>query len=178
MKAAEPVRFAIGASVLGSLLVATTSKGVCAVGLADEEDRLIEELRRNFPEATPSGALPELAAVRDHLEHLDAPLDLALDLRHGTEFQQRVWRALMEVPSGATVSYSALAERVAGPTAVRAVAAACGANLVAVLVPCHRAVAKNGALTGYRWGIERKRALLEREQQTTGGGVQATLPGF
>lgn len=177
MKAAEPVRFAIGTSALGSLLVATTAKGVCAVGLADDEHQLVEQLKRDFPAATPAGAMPELTAVLKLLEHPEAQPDLTLDL-HGTEFQRQVWRALMEVPPGATVSYSELAERVAGPTAVRAVAAACGANPVAVLVPCHRAVAKDGALTGYRWGVERKRALLERERLATGSDVQATLPGF
>lgn len=161
-----PVRFATAACSLGRLLVATTERGVCAVSLGDADDALIEELRARFPRADlerDANGLTDL--VRDVVATVDAPtraVPLPLDVR-GTAFQHRVWQALLAIPPGETRSYAQLARAIGAPTSTRAVAQACGANPVAVLVPCHRVVREGGALSGYRWGVERKAALLRRE---------------
>jgi AraC family transcriptional regulator, regulatory protein of adaptative response / methylated-DNA-[protein]-cysteine methyltransferase len=160
------IRFAVGECSLGSILVAATERGVCAILLGDDPDALVRDLQDRFPRAELVGgdAGFELLVARV-VAFVEAPgvgLDLPLDVR-GTAFQQRVWQALRAVPAGQTVSYSDIAARIGAPKAVRAVAQACGANSLAVAIPCHRVVRHDGALSGYRWGVERKRALLDRE---------------
>jgi len=160
------LRFAVGTCSLGEVLVAASDKGVCAILLGDDADALLRELQRRFPRAElvggDDGFERTVAAVVALVEAPRVGLDLPLDVR-GTAFQQRVWQALREIPHGTTVSYTDIARRIGAPSAVRAVAQACGANPLAVIVPCHRVVRHDGGLSGYRWGIERKRALLARE---------------
>ncbi|MEO6118329.1 MAG: bifunctional DNA-binding transcriptional regulator/O6-methylguanine-DNA methyltransferase Ada [Methylotenera sp.] len=164
------IRFAIGECSLGAILVASSEKGVCAIFLGNAPEKLVQDLQDAFPRAQLIGAdrdyemliaqvvgfieAPSLG--QDFIEHL--PLDI-----RGTAFQQRVWQALRRIPTGTTVSYSEIAQRIGAPKAVRAVAGACAANTIAVAIPCHRVVRNDGSLSGYRWGIERKKALLEIE---------------
>lgn len=163
----ERIRFAVGASTLGLVLAARSEKGLCALLLGDEAEDLIRDLRRRFPKAEvveADSALAETLAAAVAL--VEAPrfgATLPLDLR-GTAFQARVWGALQAIPPGETVSYGEIARRIDAPKAVRAVAQACGANPVAIATPCHRVVGADGALSGYRWGLARKKALLEREK--------------
>lgn len=162
----ERVSFALARSALGWVLVAATAKGICEIALGDERQALIEELKRRFSNASVNRDRTfgdVLAQVVAHIEAPERPFALPLDLR-GTVFQQRVWHALRGIPPGTTISYKALAERLDAPTSVRAVARACASNTIAIAVPCHRVVRSDGALAGYRWGTERKRALLERER--------------
>ena len=160
------IRFAIAACSLGALLVASTDKGVCAILLGDDADMLLRDLQDRFPQADLRGAEPDYEqTVAKVIGMVEAPalgLDLPLDVR-GTAFQQRVWQALREIPAGSTVSYAELARRIGLPTGARAVAGACAANALAIAIPCHRVVRNDGALSGYRWGVERKQQLLERE---------------
>ncbi len=160
------IRFAIGESSLGSILVAQSERGICAITLGDDPDSLIRDLQDRFPKAQLIGADREfeklVARVVGFVEAPRIGLDLPLDVR-GTAFQLRVWRALRKIPAGKTVSYTDIARRIGAPKAVRAVAQACGANPIAVAIPCHRVVRNDGALSGYRWGIERKQTLLEKE---------------
>jgi len=160
------IRFAVGECSLGSILVATSDRGVCAILLGDDPDELARELQDRFPRAMLIGGdagFEELVAkVVGLVESPRLGLDLPLDVR-GTAFQQRVWQALREIPAGKTVSYTEIAKRIGVPKSVRAVAQACSANSLAVAIPCHRVVRHDGGLSGYRWGVERKRALLERE---------------
>ncbi len=160
------IRFAIGECSLGAILVAATDKGVCAILLGDDPDTLAHDLQDRFPRARLIGGDPDferlVSAVVGFVEHPRRGLDLPLDIR-GTAFQQRVWQALREIPAGRTVSYSDVAARIGAPRSVRAVAQAIASNRLAVAIPCHRVVRNDGALAGYRWGVERKRALLERE---------------
>jgi AraC family transcriptional regulator, regulatory protein of adaptative response / methylated-DNA-[protein]-cysteine methyltransferase len=162
------IRFAVGECSLGSILVAQSEIGVCAILLGDDPDALARELQDRFPRATLVGADPEFEElVSKVVGFVEAPglgLDLPLDVR-GTAFQRRVWQALQEIPAGATVSYTEIARRIGAPKSVRAVAQACGANALAVAIPCHRVVRNDGGLSGYRWGVERKRTLLQREAQ-------------
>ena len=164
--AGESIRFAVGACSLGAVLVAATAKGVCAIGLGDDPDVLVHDLEDRFPRADLVGGDPEFEAlVARVIAFVEAPAlghDLPLDLR-GTTFQQRVWRALRNVPAGTTATYGEIAERIGAPGAARAVARACATNPLAVAIPCHRVVRTGGGLSGYRWGVERKRALLDRE---------------
>jgi AraC family transcriptional regulator of adaptative response/methylated-DNA-[protein]-cysteine methyltransferase len=160
------IRFAVGQCSLGSILVAATDKGVCAIQFGDDPDALVRDLQDRFPKAQLIGGDREfeqlVAKVVGFVEAPAQGLDLPLDVR-GTAFQQRVWQALREIPAGSTASYAEIANRIGAPKAVRAVAQACGANALAVAIPCHRVVRNDGALSGYRWGVERKRALLTRE---------------
>jgi AraC family transcriptional regulator of adaptative response/methylated-DNA-[protein]-cysteine methyltransferase len=160
------IRFAIGRCTLGAILVAATDRGVCAILLGDDAAELLRAFQDRFPRANLIGgdaAFERLVAlVVGFVETPAFGLDLPLDVR-GTAFQQRVWRALRAIPAGTTVSYAEVARRIGAPRAVRAVARAIASNPIAVAIPCHRVVASDGALTGYRWGIARKRALLERE---------------
>ena len=160
------IRFAIGQCSLGAILVAATDQGVCAILLGDDPDALARDLQDRFPRAELIGgdaAFEVLVAkVVGFVEHPGLGLDLPLDIR-GTAFQQRVWEALRQVGAGTTASYADIAERIGAPKAVRAVAQACAANSLAVAIPCHRVVRSDGALSGYAWGVERKRALLDRE---------------
>lgn len=160
------IRFAIGECSLGAILVASSAKGVCAILMGDDPNALIKDLQDRFPRADLIGGDNEyeqlVAKVVGFIEAPAIGLDLPLDVR-GTAFQQRVWQALREIPAGSTASYSEIANRIGLPQAVRAVAGACAANALAVAIPCHRVIRNDGALSGYRWGVERKRALLERE---------------
>jgi len=160
------IRFAVGECSLGSILVAATDRGVCAIMLGDDPDALVRDLQDRFPKARLIGGDTDfeqlVAKVVGFVEAPALGLDLPLDVQ-GTAFQQRVWQALRAIPSGATASYTEIAERIGAPQAVRAVAQACASNALAVAIPCHRVVRRDGALAGYRWGVERKRALLERE---------------
>jgi len=162
----QDIRFAIGECSLGAILVAQSGHGVCAILFGDDPDALARDLQDRFPKANLIGgdhAFEQLVAqVVGFVEAPAIGLDLPLDVR-GTAFQQRVWQALREIPAGVTASYSEVAQRIGSPKAVRAVAQACAANTLAVAIPCHRVVRNDGGLSGYRWGVERKRALLERE---------------
>ena len=160
------IRFAIGECSLGSILVASSDRGVCAILLGDDADKLVHDLQDQFPRANLIGGDAEfeqlVATVVGFIEAPGIGLDLPLDVR-GTAFQQRVWQALREIPAGETASYTDIANRIGSPKSVRAVAQACAANALAVAIPCHRVVRNDGGLSGYRWGVERKRALLGRE---------------
>ena len=160
------IRFAIGECSLGSILVAASERGVCSILIGDDPDALARDLQDRFPRAHLIGGDTEfeqmVAKVVGFVEAPALGLDLPLDVR-GTAFQQRVWQALREIPAGKTVSYSQVANRIGAPKAVRAVGAAIGANPLAVAIPCHRVIRNDGSLCGYRWGVERKRALIERE---------------
>jgi AraC family transcriptional regulator of adaptative response/methylated-DNA-[protein]-cysteine methyltransferase len=162
----EVIRFAIGECSLRSVLVAATGKGVCAILLGDDPAGLVRDLQGRFPKARLRIADKDLGQwMAKIVAFIEAPilgLDVPLDVR-GTAFQQRVWQALREIPVGSTASYTELANRIGSPKAVRAVAQACASNPIAVAIPCHRAVGNEGALSGYRWGVERKRVLLGRE---------------
>jgi len=158
-----PIGVAIGESSIGTVLLAHTRAGVCAVLVGDDADELRRELDRTMPDATGAGDAALLARVIERIEHpagagAEVPLDVG-----GTPFQRDVWHALVDIPSGETTTYAEVARRVGRPYAVRAVASAIAANPVAVLVPCHRVIRSDGSLSGYRWGVERKRVLLERE---------------
>jgi AraC family transcriptional regulator of adaptative response/methylated-DNA-[protein]-cysteine methyltransferase len=160
------IHFAVGECSLGSILVAKSEKGVCAIQFGEDPEILVHDLQDRFPRAQLIGGDAEfeqlVAQVVGFIEAPGIGLDLPLDVR-GTAFQQRVWAALREIPAGITVSYSDIARRIGAPGAVRAVAGACAANTLAVAIPCHRVVRSDGALSGYRWGIDRKRALIDRE---------------
>ncbi len=160
------IQFAVGQCSLGAILVAKSAKGVCAILLGDDPDALVRDLQDRFPRAGLTGGDAGFEAmVATVVGFVEAPgigLDLPLDVR-GTAFQQRVWQALQGIPAGETASYTEIARRIGLPKAVRAVAAACAANALAVAIPCHRVVRSDGALSGYRWGVARKRSLLERE---------------
>ena len=162
----EEIRFAIGASSLGAILVASSERGVASILIGDDPNALVEDLQDRFPHARLVGGDRDyeqlVAQVVGLVEAPRLGLDLPLDIR-GTAFQQRVWQALREIPPGRTVSYTEIAAKIGLPTAVRAVAGACAANNIAVAIPCHRVVRNDGALSGYAWGVERKRVLLSRE---------------
>lgn len=162
----ETIRHATGNSSLGTVLVASTEAGICALLIGDDPAELATELQHRFPEARLTGGDKSfqhlVARAVIHVEDPAKAWDLPLDLR-GTPFQQRVWQALREIPAGSTGSYTSVAERIGRPGSVRAVAGACAANPVAIAVPCHRVLRLDGGLSGYRWGIDRKRALLDRE---------------
>ena len=164
----EEIKFAVGQTSLGALLVASTEKGVAAILLGDDPDRLVRELQDRFPKARLIGADRHYEAlVARIVGFVEAPwigLNLPLDVR-GTAFQERVWKALRTIPPGRTATYSDIAQRIGAPNATRAVAKACASNLLAVAIPCHRVVRRDGTLSGYRWGVERKRALLASEAQ-------------
>jgi AraC family transcriptional regulator of adaptative response/methylated-DNA-[protein]-cysteine methyltransferase len=162
----ETIRFAVAACSLGALLVAATDKGICSILLGDDPDALVRDLQDRFPKAELIGAEPAFeATVAQVVAFVEAPrigLELPLDLR-GTAFQQRVWQALRSIPAGRTVGYAELAAQLGMPQGARAIAGACAANPVAIAVPCHRVVRNDGSISGYRWGVERKKSLLERE---------------
>jgi AraC family transcriptional regulator of adaptative response/methylated-DNA-[protein]-cysteine methyltransferase len=156
--------FVIGECSLGSILVAQSARGVCSILIGEDPALLARDLQVRFPEANLiSNENNELVAkVAGLVEKPGSGFDLSLDIR-GTVFQQRVWQALLQIPPGSTATYTDIANQIGMPGAVRAVAQACAANAVAVVIPCHRVVKSDGSLSGYRWGVERKRALLERE---------------
>jgi AraC family transcriptional regulator of adaptative response/methylated-DNA-[protein]-cysteine methyltransferase len=160
------IRFAVGQCSLGAILVAQSQKGICAILLGDDPQKVVENLQDQFPKAQFIGGDEQfeqlVAQVVGFVEQPSLGLNLPLDVQ-GTAFQERVWQALREIPPGATVSYAQVAARIGQPKAVRAVAQACRANCLAVAIPCHRVVRNDGELSGYRWGVDRKRKLLHRE---------------
>jgi AraC family transcriptional regulator, regulatory protein of adaptative response / methylated-DNA-[protein]-cysteine methyltransferase len=163
------IKFTISESSLGLVLIAASDKGVCAIFFGDDPATLATDLKKQFPQARLVGddpAFQELASkVIGFVEDPRVDLDLPLDIR-GTAFQHRVWQALRRIPPGATASYAEVAKAIGAPKAVRAVARACGSNRIAVAIPCHRVIGSDGSLTGYRGGIARKRALLDRETKS------------
>ncbi len=163
----EEIRFAVGQSTLGAILVASSKKGIAAILLGDDPEQLVRDLQDRFPKAKLIGAEKNYEAlIARVMGFIEAPgkggLSLPLDIR-GTAFQQRVWRALREIPAGKTVAYADIAKKIGSPKSVRAVAGACAANNIAVAIPCHRVVRTDGSLSGYAWGVERKRALISKE---------------
>ena len=172
----ETIRYVTVATPLGWALVAATARGVCLTALGDDRERLAAMVRERFPAAL---LVAEDAALKDWAEQIvrfitdpgQTP-DLPLDIR-GTAFQTRVWRALQRIPLGRTATYTEIARALGRPKAVRAVAQACAANNLALLVPCHRVIREDGDLAGYRWGLERKRALLEREREAAAADAAA-----
>jgi len=166
------IRFGLGICSLGAILIATSDRGVCAILLDRDPAALVSSLKECFPEAhlevVDTGMTKSMLSKAVALvEHPGVDQDLPLDMR-GTPFQLRVWQALREIPAGTTISYTELAQRIGSPKSVRAVATACAANTLAVAVPCHRVIRADGELSGYRWGVERRRALLKREARETG----------
>ena len=170
-KQQNELRFALAESSLGTILVAASEKGVCAISLGSDPEQLQQDFQDRFANAgLIRGGEDFDAWVASVVAFVEAPgigLSLPLDIR-GTAFQQRVWQALTEIPLGTTLSYTELAERIGSPKAVRAVARACATNPIALAIPCHRVVRSDGALSGYRWGVERKRVLIERERNHPG----------
>jgi AraC family transcriptional regulator of adaptative response/methylated-DNA-[protein]-cysteine methyltransferase len=166
--AGATIRFALGECSLGAILVAATDKGVCAITLGDDPQDLVRAFQDDFPNAQLVGGDNDferiVAAVVGFVEGAPSEFKLPLDVR-GTAFQQRVWQALRDIPVGKTASYSEIAAKIGAPASVRAVAGACASNKIAIAIPCHRVVRTDGSLSGYRWGVERKRALLQRESQ-------------
>jgi AraC family transcriptional regulator, regulatory protein of adaptative response / methylated-DNA-[protein]-cysteine methyltransferase len=160
------IRFAVGQASLGAVLVAATDKGVCAILLGDDPHALVRDLQDRFPRAEFEGGDADfermVAQVVGLVEAPGQRLDLPLDIR-GTAFQQKVWAALRAIPAGRTATYTEIARAIGQPKAVRAVAQACAANPLALAIPCHRVVRSDGDLSGYRWGVERKRKLIDRE---------------
>lgn len=167
------IRFAIGECSLGSILVASSDRGVCAIFLGADPVALVRDLQDRFPRSNLIGGDSKfeqlVATVVGFIEAPAIGLDLPLDIR-GTAFQQRVWQALRKIPAGSTASYTEIARRIGAPKSVRAVAQACAANTLAVAIPCHRVVRNDGGLSGYRWGVERKQALLEKEARNEHAG--------
>src|SRR6195952_1917720 len=164
------IAFSIGETALGKILVARSAVGVGAILIGSDTDELSRDLAMRFPE---SRLVADEQRLRDDLSNVarfigkpSEGIDLPLDMRHGTPFQRRVWDALLAIPCGSRVTYAALAHRIGMPNAARAVASACAANAIALGIPCHRVVRSDGTLSGYRWGLERKRALLNRETVT------------
>jgi AraC family transcriptional regulator of adaptative response/methylated-DNA-[protein]-cysteine methyltransferase len=176
----EAIRFATAKTALGWVLVAATEKGVCAAELGDRRESLVQALRARFAAADVredrAGLRDWIAQIAAFIASPDHALELPLDVR-GTAFQAQVWRALQRIPLGSTASYSEIAAALGRPRAVRAVAQACAQNPVALVVPCHRAVRRDGELAGYRWGVERKRALLARESAAVIRGTRRARSG-
>ncbi|MBO1358647.1 bifunctional DNA-binding transcriptional regulator/O6-methylguanine-DNA methyltransferase Ada [Acetobacter sacchari] len=164
----EVLHFAVAQCSLGAILVASSEKGVASILIGDDPEALVLDLQDRFPKAKLIGADPDyeknIAKVIGFVETPNQGLDLPLDVR-GTVFQQRVWQALRQIPAGETVTYAEVARRIGQPTATRAVAGACASNHIAVAIPCHRVIRNDGSLSGYRWGVERKRHLLRREAE-------------
>ncbi|AOI90783.1 bifunctional DNA-binding transcriptional regulator/O6-methylguanine-DNA methyltransferase Ada [Burkholderia pseudomultivorans] len=167
--AGTAIRFAVGQCTLGAILVAQSERGICAILLGDDPDLLVRNLQDQFPQAQFVGGDADfetlIAQVVGFVEAPSIGLNLPLDVR-GTAFQERVWQALRDIPPGTTVSYAEIAQRIGAPKATRAVAQACGSNPIAVAIPCHRVVRRDGDISGYRWGVDRKRELLRREAKS------------
>lgn len=161
----EEIVYSTGDCFLGALLVATSARGVCAILLGDDTAGVARELRRQFPHARPRDGSPLIDKVAAFVAEPARGLDVPLDLR-GNAFQRRVWQALVEIAPGSRQTYSEVARRIGAPQSAKEVGEACAANVLAVAVPCHRVVRKDGGLAGYRWGLKRKRALLERESES------------
>lgn len=165
--ASHDIVFSVGDSSAGKILIARTVVGVCAVLIGADEDALRRDLATRFPDRvltwTASKLNDEIEKVAQYLDRPTSGFKLPLDMRHGTLFQRRVWDALLRIPYGATITYAALACRVGDPKSARAVASACAANAVALGIPCHRVIRSNGTISGYRWGVELKRSLIDKE---------------
>jgi O-6-methylguanine DNA methyltransferase len=165
--ASQDIVFAIGNGSVGKILVARTVVGICAVLFGTDEDALQSDLEARFPDRiltrTDSELNDEIEKVAQYLKRPVDGFTLPLDMRHGTLFQRRVWDALLTIPYGATITYGALARRVGEPNGARAVAGACAANAIALGIPCHRVIRSDGTISGYRWGVELKRSLLDKE---------------
>ncbi|WP_027052434.1 methylated-DNA--[protein]-cysteine S-methyltransferase [Mesorhizobium erdmanii] len=165
--ALDTIAYAIGESAIGTILAARSRIGVCAILIGSDAEALAQDLAGRFPGnmlvEDEASLRDDLAAIARFVETPGIGLDLPLDMRHGTPFQQRVWGVLRTIPCGATLTYTALARRLGQPNGARAVATACAANAIALGIPCHRVVHADGTPSGYRWGIERKRVLLDRE---------------
>ena len=161
------IAFSIGECALGKVLIARSAVGVCAILFGSDATVLQRDLADRFPNrrlVSDEGRLrDDLSKVAQFIETPSGELELPLDMRHGTPFQRRVWEALRTIPCGAIITYGALARRIGKPNAARAVASACAANAIAMGIPCHRVALRNGTLSGYRWGVERKRVLINRE---------------
>lgn len=168
MPHAGPVRYLMTDCTLGRLIVAATCEGICLAFIADDHENAVDELKSHFPNAMPAGD-EQLSQWCDTItRHIDDPateLAVPLDIQ-GTDFRKRVWAELQHIPPGTTITYTELAQRCDCPESVRAVASACAANLIAVAIPCHRVIRSDGSLSGYRWGIERKRMLIEQESRS------------
>lgn len=162
------ISYGFGRCSLGSILVASSERGICAISLGDDPERMTHQLLEKYPYAKPADSESEfeqlIARIAGFVEAPVVELDLPLDMC-GTAFQQRVWQTLREIPVGTTVSYADIARQIDAAKAVRAVAGACAANTLAVAIPCHRVVRSDGSLSGYRWGVERKAELQRREKQ-------------
>ena len=176
------MQYTISESTLGLVLTAESAAGICAVLLGDDAGALRDDLRRRFPgaelregDAGVQGRAARLVSALEHPVHDNVSRAFPLDLR-GTGFQRNVWNALRDIQPGVTTTYTTIARRLGRPSSARAVAHACAANPIAVLIPCHRVVRSDGALAGYRWGIERKRALLEREAGASRTGTRQSAP--
>jgi len=165
--ASHDIVFSIGDGSAGKILIARTVVGVCAVLIGADEDALRSDLEARFPDRvltwTASKLDDELEKVAQYLDRPTDGFELPLDMRHGTLFQRRVWDALLTIPYGATITYAALARRIGDPNGARAVASACAANAIALGIPCHRVIRRNGTISGYRWGVELKRSLIDKE---------------
>ena len=163
----EAIRFSIADSSFGSVLVAESDKGVCAVLINRARQALGIELQKHFPRALLQKKKPAstswVAKVLSVIENPARTIDIPLDIR-GTLFQQQVWKSLREIPAGSTASYADIARKLNKPKAMRAIAGACAANLIAILIPCHRVIRSDGSLSGYRWGAACKKKLLQREE--------------
>ncbi|TSE14175.1 methylated-DNA--[protein]-cysteine S-methyltransferase [Mesorhizobium intechi] len=163
----DTISYAVGQSAIGKILAARGPVGVCAILIGSDAEALEQDLAARFPGKVvvddKAALRGDLAAIARFIETPGAGLDLPLDMSHGTPFQQRVWEVLRAIPCGATTTYTALARRLGQPNGARAVATACAANAIALGIPCHRVVRADGTLSGYRWGSERKRALLDKE---------------
>ncbi len=162
----EKIFFALGESSLGTVLIAKSAAGICAISMDEAAETLLSQLHALFPNATQIDPDADFARLLAWIEKPNSKFDVPLDIR-GTTFQQRVWQELRGIPCGETATYTQIAHRIGAPKAVRAVASACAANKLAVVIPCHRVVRSDGALSGYRWGIKRKRALLDKEKLLT-----------
>jgi AraC family transcriptional regulator, regulatory protein of adaptative response / methylated-DNA-[protein]-cysteine methyltransferase len=162
------IAYAITETDLGSMLVAATDRGICMIAFGDDQEELIRDLTQTFPRAqisrNPRQLTAHVEAVVKLIKQPSQSLDLPLDIQ-GTAFQQRVWQALRQIPAGETITYSQLAKKIGRPKSTRAVASACARNKLAVAIPCHRVINSTGGLSGYRWGIQRKKQLLQRERQ-------------
>lgn len=170
------IRYAFTDTIVGRMLAAASPRGVCSLMLGDNDDQLLIELHERFPRAAMEHDAPFLAPwmemIRKHLDEGDEQASPPLDMQ-GTTFQLRVWTALQDIPRGETRSYAQIAEAIGAPAAVRAVGRACAMNKIAILIPCHRVVRSDGMLAGFRWGVERKRLLLETERGMTAGKMSA-----
>lgn len=159
------IKYAVKKSSLGLMLLAKSDKGICALFFSDNQNTLIQELQYRFPRTNiiaDDNICDDIAKISSFMDEPKQEINLPLDIQ-GTEFQQRVWKALQEIPLGTKVSYTDIAKKIGSPKSVRAVANACGENKISILIPCHRVVRRDGSVSGYRWGIERKIELLKRE---------------